>query len=81
MTHLKNSGIEPLTPLSLIVPIHKHKALNLGHISLPFTETIAKEFLYLPITPELNDDQLQICRLMYPTVLSDVLTFSLYSVR
>ena len=39
-----------------------------------FTEIIAKEFLYLPIGPELNDNQLQYCRLVYSTVLSDVLT-------
>ncbi len=59
MAYLMKSGIESLTPLSLIVPVHKHKALNLSHVSLPFTEAIAKDFLYLPISPELSDDQLQ----------------------
>lgn len=55
---LKTNGIEPLTPLSLITPVHRHKALQLDHLSLPKTETIAKEFLYLPVSPELSDDQI-----------------------
>jgi dTDP-4-amino-4,6-dideoxygalactose transaminase len=59
VSYLKKSGIEPLTPLSLITPVHKHKALGLDHVSLPMTEAIAKEFLYLPICPELSDSQIQ----------------------
>ncbi|HET6675145.1 MAG TPA: DegT/DnrJ/EryC1/StrS family aminotransferase [Nitrospiraceae bacterium] len=57
--YLKKGGVEPLTPLSLITPIHKHKALGLDHVALPMTEMIAKEFLYLPICPELSDHQIQ----------------------
>jgi dTDP-4-amino-4,6-dideoxygalactose transaminase len=59
VSFLKKSGVEPLTPLSLITPVHKHKALGLDHISLPMTERIAGEFLYLPIWPELSDSQIQ----------------------
>ncbi|MCC2639808.1 MAG: hypothetical protein K0S45_221 [Nitrospira sp.] len=59
VTFLKKRGIEPLTPLSLVTPVHRHKALRLDHLSLPMTETIAKEFLYLPIGPELGDDQIR----------------------
>lgn len=56
--YLVDHSIEPLTPLSVVTPVHKHKALQLGHVSLPVTERIAKEFLYLPIHPELTDDQI-----------------------
>lgn len=59
VAYLKENGIEPLTPLSLISPVHRQKALGLGHWSLPVTERIAKEFLYLPISPELTDEQMQ----------------------
>jgi dTDP-4-amino-4,6-dideoxygalactose transaminase len=55
---LKKHGIEPLTPLSLVKPVHRHKALQLDHLSLPNTEAIAREFLYLPVSPELSDDQI-----------------------
>jgi dTDP-4-amino-4,6-dideoxygalactose transaminase len=59
VSYLKKSGVEPLTPLSLITPLHQHKALGLDRVSLPMTDMIAKEFLYLPICPELSDDQIQ----------------------
>jgi dTDP-4-amino-4,6-dideoxygalactose transaminase len=59
VAYLKESGIEPLTPLSLITPVHRHKALELNRWSLPMTDAIAREFLYLPISPELADDQVR----------------------
>jgi dTDP-4-amino-4,6-dideoxygalactose transaminase len=59
VAYLKESGIEPLTPLSLITPVHRHKALELNRWSLPMTDRLAKEFLYLPISPELTDEQAQ----------------------
>jgi dTDP-4-amino-4,6-dideoxygalactose transaminase len=57
--YLKDRGIEPLTPLSLTTPVHRHKALRLDDVSLPVTERVAREFLYLPIYPELTDDQIE----------------------
>jgi dTDP-4-amino-4,6-dideoxygalactose transaminase len=57
--YLKENGIEPLTPLSLTTPVHRHKALALDHWHLPMTDAIAREFLYLPISPELSDEQLR----------------------
>ena len=57
--YLKENGIEPLTPLSLMTPVHRHKALALDRWRLPVTDTIAREFLYLPISPELSDEQLR----------------------
>jgi dTDP-4-amino-4,6-dideoxygalactose transaminase len=56
---LKKRGIEPLTPLSLMTPVHRHKALHLDTVSLPMTDIIAKEFLYLPIYPDLTADQIR----------------------
>jgi dTDP-4-amino-4,6-dideoxygalactose transaminase len=56
-SYLKTHGVEPLTPLSLVTPVHRHKALKLEHFSLPVTDRIAREFLYLPISPELSDEQ------------------------
>lgn len=55
--YLRECGIEPLTPISLAHPIHHHKALGLDRFHLPQTDAIAKEFLYLPIHPELSDEQ------------------------
>jgi dTDP-4-amino-4,6-dideoxygalactose transaminase len=57
-SYLKTRGVEPLTPISLVTPIHRHKALKLDHFSLPMTDRIAREFLYLPISPELDDAQI-----------------------
>lgn len=57
-SYLKNLGVEPLTPISLVVPVHRHKALKLEHFSLPVTDRVAQEFLYLPINPELSDEQI-----------------------
>ena len=45
--------------MSLVTPVHRHKALHLDHLSLPNTEAIAREFLYLPISPELEDEQIR----------------------
>jgi dTDP-4-amino-4,6-dideoxygalactose transaminase len=59
VTYLKENGIEPLTPLSLTTPVHRHKALALDHWHLPVTDTIAREFLYLPVSPELSDEQVR----------------------
>lgn len=56
--YLKACGIEPLMPISLVTPVHRHKALKLEHFSLPMTDRIAREFLYLPISPELDDEQI-----------------------
>jgi dTDP-4-amino-4,6-dideoxygalactose transaminase len=56
---LKHQGIEPLTPLSLVTPVHQHKAWKFGYLSLPRTEAIAKQFLYLPVSPELMDEQVE----------------------
>jgi dTDP-4-amino-4,6-dideoxygalactose transaminase len=57
--YLKACGVETLTPISLTTPIHRQKALNLGHFHLPMTERLAQEFLYLPVNPELNNDQVE----------------------
>lgn len=57
-SYLKSVGVEPLTPISLVTPVHRHKALKLGHFFLPVTDRIAREFLYLPISPELTDEQI-----------------------
>jgi len=57
VAYLKENGVEPLTPLSIATPIHRHPALGLGHITLPRTEQIAREFLYLPTTPDMDDSQ------------------------
>jgi len=59
VSHLKECGVEPLTPISLAKPLHRHDALGLERFSLPQTEKIAKEFIYLPINPEMNDEQVQ----------------------
>lgn len=56
---LKEKGVEPLTPISLVRPIHRHPALGLTHFQLPRTDTIAGEFIYLPIYPELHDEQVR----------------------
>lgn len=57
--YLKTHGVEPLTPISLVTPVHRHKALKLDHFFLPMTDRIAREFLYLPISPELTDEQIR----------------------
>ncbi len=57
VAHLKSVGVEPLVPISLVKPIHRHPALGLEHFNLPLTEQIAREFFYLPTSPELEDAQ------------------------
>jgi len=59
VAYLKEHGIEPLTPISFIKPLHRHEALGLQRFTLPQTEKIAREFLYLPIHPELEDSQVE----------------------
>ena len=59
VTHLKAAGVEALTPMSIVTPIHLHPALELERFRLPITERIAREFLYLPTTPELDDTQVE----------------------
>lgn len=53
--HLQDSGIEAL--VSWATPVHRQKALGLGHFQLPKTEQISAEVLSLPIYPELTDDE------------------------
>jgi dTDP-4-amino-4,6-dideoxygalactose transaminase len=53
--HLKESGIEVL--ISWATPLHKQKALGLGHFKLPKTEQISAEVLSLPMYPELTDEE------------------------
>jgi len=55
---LRDSGVEVLTPISFIKPLHKHERLGLSHLKLPETERISDEFVYLPIWPDLNDEQI-----------------------
>ncbi len=55
--YLREQSVEPLTPLSLAKPIHHHQALGLPNFALPRTERIAREFVYIPIYPELEQEQ------------------------
>ena len=57
--YLKTRGVEPLLPISLATPVHRHKMLKLERFSLPVTDRLAQDFLYLPISPELNDEQIR----------------------
>ena len=59
VTHLKASGVEPLVPISLAKPIHLHEALGFKGVRLPRTEDAASRFVYLPINPELGDEQVR----------------------
>ncbi len=56
-THLKENGVEAL--VSWPIPLHKQKALNLSHFSLPNTEKISNEVLSLPMYPELSNEQVE----------------------
>ncbi|MBN2373812.1 DegT/DnrJ/EryC1/StrS family aminotransferase [bacterium] len=53
--HLRGSGIEVL--ISWPVPVHKQKALGLGHFNLPVTERISREVVSLPMYPELTGEE------------------------
>ncbi len=53
--YLRKSGVEIL--ISWPIPMHRQKALDLGHFSLPETESISREVLSLPLYPELSDDE------------------------
>lgn len=55
--HLRNAGVEVL--ISWPNPMHKQKALELSHFSLPMTERISAEVLSLPMYPELTDEEVQ----------------------
>jgi dTDP-4-amino-4,6-dideoxygalactose transaminase len=57
VNHLRNHGVEVL--ISWPIPLHKQKALNLGHFHLPKTEQISEEVVSLPMYPELRDDEVQ----------------------
>ncbi|MEW6606953.1 MAG: DegT/DnrJ/EryC1/StrS family aminotransferase [bacterium] len=56
--YLRKCGIEIL--ISWPTPLHKQKALELSHFSLPVTEQISTEVISLPMYPELIDDEVQI---------------------
>lgn len=56
--HLSEQGVETL--ISLARPIHTHPALGLQHFSLPKTEEIARNYLCLPIHPEMTEEQIEI---------------------
>jgi dTDP-4-amino-4,6-dideoxygalactose transaminase len=54
--YLKENGVETL--VSWRTPNHKQKALKeINGFKLPFTETLSKEVLSLPMYPELTDGQ------------------------
>jgi dTDP-4-amino-4,6-dideoxygalactose transaminase len=53
--HLRKSGVEII--ISWPIPMHRQKALNLGHFNLPETENISREVLSLPLYPELTDEE------------------------
>lgn len=55
--YLKASGIEVL--ISWPTPLHKQKALGLGHFKLPKTEQISSEVVSLPMYPELTDSEVE----------------------
>jgi dTDP-4-amino-4,6-dideoxygalactose transaminase len=57
VAYLKENGIEVL--ISWPKPMHHHKALNLGHFSLPVTEQISSEVISLPLFPELSNEQIE----------------------
>jgi dTDP-4-amino-4,6-dideoxygalactose transaminase len=51
---LKENSIETL--IQWAIPMHKQKALNLGHFKLPKTEQVSSEVISLPMHAELSDD-------------------------
>ncbi len=55
--YLKTAGIEVL--ISWPIPLHKQKALGLGHFKLPKTEQISSEVISLPMYPELQNDEVE----------------------
>jgi len=56
-TFLKRKGIETL--IKDPIPLHHHKALNLSHFHLPYTEQLAKEIISIPMYPELTPEQIE----------------------
>jgi dTDP-4-amino-4,6-dideoxygalactose transaminase len=55
--HLGKAGIEIL--ISWPTPLHKQRALELSHFSLPVTERISAEVISLPMYPELTDGEVE----------------------
>ena len=55
--HLEEKGVEAL--ISWTKPMHHHETLNLGHFSLPETESLCNEVLSLPMHPDLDDDDIE----------------------
>jgi dTDP-4-amino-4,6-dideoxygalactose transaminase len=55
--HLRKAGVEVL--ISWPNPMHKQKALELSHFSLPVTERISAEVVSLPMYPELTDEEVE----------------------
>ena len=55
--HLEEKGVEAL--ISWTKPLHHHESLNLGHFSLPETESLCKEVLSLPMHPDLDDGDIE----------------------
>jgi len=53
--YLRDEGVEVL--ISWPTPMHKQKALGLGHYNLPVTERISREVISLPMYPELTDEE------------------------
>lgn len=56
--YLRDSGVEVL--ISWPTPLHKQKALGLGHFKLPTTERISAEVISLPMYPQLTDEEVEI---------------------
>ena len=57
VSYLKDNGIETLISWYLSKALHKQKALDLAHFSLPVTEQLADESVELPLNSEIPDDQ------------------------
>jgi len=55
--YLKKHSVEPL--VSNPIPVHRQRALGLGHYHLPNTECFAKEVISLPLFPELSNEQVK----------------------
>ena len=43
--------------ISWPAPLHRQKALGLGHFDLPVTERVSREVISLPMHPELTDEE------------------------
>ena len=56
--YLEENGVEIM--ISWPIPMHRQKALGLGHFNLPETENMSREVLSLPMYPELSDEAAEI---------------------